>query len=117
MRYNFHAFHLCYCSSNSASNTTEELPADLRREFDSAAAYVRQNGGRLSSSAQLLYLYGRYKRVTAGVNTTPRPGLFNAAERQKWDCWTSTAHLSAKQAARDYVDKLAEYDVRFYSLL
>ena len=81
-------------------------------EFEKAAAYLRGIAGTLGS-ADLLYFYARYKYVTAGPNTLPKPGFFDFQGKQKWQAWKDLDQgdrLSRDEAMLQYVERLEEID-------
>ncbi|KAJ3240082.1 acyl-CoA binding domain-containing protein 6, partial [Chytriomyces hyalinus] len=79
-------------------------------DFDSAAAWVSSNQGRLNNT-HLLELYGLYKAATCGRPSpdNPQPSLFAFRERAKWNAWHETAErMDSKEAARRYVEVVCE---------
>jgi len=48
-------------------------------------------------------LYGNYKQVTVGDNTTERPWFVNVFGCQKWDAWTACQGKTKLQAMMDYI--------------
>jgi acyl-CoA-binding protein len=74
-------------------------------EFDAACKYVRGIAGRLEN-ADLLYFYARFKQVTEGVCTTPKPSFYQLAEKSKWYAWTELGDLDQSLAQDEYIERL-----------
>jgi len=74
----------------------------MSAEFLKAAEDVK----KLTTSPndqELLELYGLYKQVTVGDNSTARPGMFDFKGKAKWDAWESRKGLSKEDAEKQYI--------------
>jgi len=58
---------------------------------------------KLPKNEELLRLYGLYKQVTLGDNTTLRP-WFSLKERVKWNSWKSYEGTDKESARASYID-------------
>jgi len=92
------------------TNSNDTLSDTLRADFDSASNHVRQSAATTLPSNELLFLYGRYKRVLDGVNYTEKPSFYRAADVQKWQAWSSVSDKSAIECAEEYIDRVQTLD-------
>lgn len=58
---------------------------------------------KLPKNEELLRLYGLYKQVTLGDNTTSRP-WFSMKERAKWNSWKFYEGTDKESARASYID-------------
>ena len=61
---------------------------------------------------ELLQLYGLYKQVTIGDNTTAQPWAINAKERAKWNSWKSYEGTDKGLAQSEYIALVAKLKAR-----
>jgi acyl-CoA-binding protein len=77
--------------------------------FKSASNFIKATAGKYSS-ADLLYLYSRFKQANDGPCRIPKPGFFDFEGKQKWEAWNKLADKSKKDAMLEYVNKVIELD-------
>jgi len=77
------------------------LEYDLRAEL----GYNRTN--------ELSSLYGAYRQVMCGDNTTPAPSVFSIESRSKWEAWTELKGLSQKEAVLAWLKQYKQFYIQF----
>ena len=82
-------------------------------EFQAAADDV-QNLKKRPSDKELLELYGLFKQVNEGDNTTTRPGMLDFKGKAKWDAWDSRKGMSKSDAMTEYIS-LAKGIIKKYT--
>lgn len=91
------------------------MEAITETEFERAAQYLRGIAGTLDSK-DLLYFYARFKFITVGPNTTPKPGFFDFQGKQKWQAWSDLDQdLTRDEAMLEYVERLEDIDPEWSS--
>jgi len=83
---------------------------DINAAFDQAQQDVKTLSKRPSND-DLAFLYGHYKQATQGDVTGRRPGRLDMVGRAKYDAWTKASGLTAEDAMRRYVDKVASLGI------
>ena len=73
------------------------MDAELKLNFEQAAAYLRGIAGKLDS-VSLLFFYARFKQANEGPCNAPKPGFFDFQGKQKWAAWKDLGDLSREQA-------------------
>jgi len=76
--------------------------------FEKAAAYVATPACDGATNDQKLQLYGLFKQATKGDAVGPRPGMFEAVKRAKYDAWAKETGLPPDEARRRYVRLVCE---------
>ncbi|XP_040563952.1 acyl-CoA-binding domain-containing protein 6 [Lepeophtheirus salmonis] len=85
------------------------LDEDLIDTFESATNYVKNEGPLLNlTENDMLYFYGRYKRVTEGACEAPKPSFFDLKAKRKWQAWMDCNDFEVEEAAVQYIEKLSE---------
>lgn len=77
--------------------------ADLRPQFDAAAAAVKNLAKDPGNDAKLK-LYALYKQSTDGDVQGKRPGITDFVGRAKYDAWGALKGTSKDDAMKRYVD-------------
>eukprot|EP00181_Compsopogon_caeruleus_P004783 CAMPEP_0184677506 /NCGR_PEP_ID=MMETSP0312-20130426/86_1 /TAXON_ID=31354 /ORGANISM="Compsopogon coeruleus, Strain SAG 36.94" /LENGTH=91 /DNA_ID=CAMNT_0027125413 /DNA_START=295 /DNA_END=570 /DNA_ORIENTATION=+ len=79
----------------------------LQDVFDEAAERVKTAPS--ATNDDKLYLYGYFKQANVGDCNTERPGgLFNQADKMKWDSWNAKKGTSKDDAMKAYIKKVDE---------
>lgn len=60
-----------------------------------------------------LEMYALYKQATEGDCYTQRPGIFDFAEKKKWDAWNSMKGMKQADCMTRYVKRVNELLVSF----
>lgn len=81
--------------------------------FEKAAAYVATPACDGATNDQKLQLYGLFKQATKGDAVGPRPGMFEAVKRAKYDAWAKETGLPPDKARRRYVRLVCEISPAF----
>ncbi|XP_064463587.1 acyl-CoA-binding domain-containing protein 6-like [Ornithodoros turicata] len=89
---------------NVMSGVAEDCK-ELQQQFSAAAQFLQTNTKELTS-AQLLYLYARYKQVQEGPCCIAKPSVFDPKGRQKWDAWKQLGDMSSTQAMQEYIAEI-----------
>ncbi|XP_042477564.1 acyl-CoA-binding protein-like [Macadamia integrifolia] len=79
----------------------------LKEEFEEYAVKAKTLPPSTSNENKLI-LYGLYKQATVGPVNTSRPGMFNLAEKAKWDAWKAVEGKSKEEAMNDYITKVKQ---------
>ena len=77
--------------------------ADLRDEFEQAAAAVKRLAARPDNDT-LLKLYALYKQATLGDLRQAQPGFFDFVGIAKHAAWAALSGVSRTDAMRRYID-------------
>jgi diazepam-binding inhibitor (GABA receptor modulator, acyl-CoA-binding protein) len=80
--------------------------ADLRQQFDTAAAAVLK-AKKDPGNDMKLRLYAHYKQATEGDVSGEKPGFTDFINRAKYEAWAKLKGMSADDAMKAYV-KLVE---------
>ena len=84
--------------------------ADLRKQFDTAAAAVLK-AKKDPGSETKLKLYAHYKQATEGDVAGEKPGFADFVNRAKYEAWAKLKGMSADDAMKAYI-KLVERATR-----
>lgn len=76
--------------------TTEEA-------FNEAAERIKTLDGGKTSNEEKLKLYGLYKQITLGDNTTSKPGMLNLSAKAKWNAWDALKGKDKEEAMAEYI--------------
>jgi acyl-CoA-binding protein len=80
--------------------------ADLRKQFDNAAAAVLKAKKDPGNDLKLR-LYAHYKQATEGDVAGEKPGFTDFVNRAKYEAWAKLKGMGTEDAMKAYV-KLAE---------
>jgi acyl-CoA-binding protein len=80
--------------------------ADLRKQFDDAAAAVLK-AKKDPGNEMKLKLYAHYKQATEGDVAGEKPGFTDFVNRAKYEAWAKLKGMGADDAMKAYV-KLVE---------
>ena len=80
--------------------------ADLRKQFDDAAAAVLK-AKKDPGSETKLRLYASYKQATEGDVKGEKPGFTDFVNRAKYEAWAKLKGTSSEEAMKAYI-KLVE---------
>lgn len=80
--------------------------ADLRKQFDAAAAAVLK-AKKDPGNDMKLRLYAHYKQATEGDVKGDKPGFTDFVNRAKYEAWAKLAGMGADDAMKAYI-RLAE---------
>ena len=80
--------------------------ADLRKQFDSAAAAVLKAKKDPGNDLKLR-LYAHYKQATEGDVAGEKPGFTDFVNRAKYEAWAKLKGMGADDAMKAYI-KLVE---------
>lgn len=80
----------------------QQPPAALQEAMDKVQTLSS------ASNADKLQLYALYKQATAGTDRGSAPSSFNFVAKAKYDAWEALGDMSAEDAVKAYVDKVAE---------
>ena len=80
--------------------------ADLRKQFDDAAAAVLKAKKDPGNDLKLR-LYANYKQATEGDVTGEKPGFTDFVNRAKYEAWAKLKGTSSEEAMKAYI-KLVE---------
>lgn len=72
-------------------------------DFDKAAEDVKKLSKEPSDDDKLK-LYGLFKQVTVGDNSTSKPGMFDLKGKYKWEAWEANKNKSKEAARQEYID-------------
>jgi diazepam-binding inhibitor (GABA receptor modulator, acyl-CoA-binding protein) len=91
-------------SSSSSTTFSYQPPAmnDLQREFEQAAADIKQLGERPDNDT-LLRLYALYKQATCGDVHGCEPGFFDFIGTAKKEAWTNFKGMTQDEARQQYI--------------
>ena len=101
-------------SSWSAINFGRELLISLRassqlrsksmptKQFIHASEQAKALTGSPSKD-ELLLMYGLFKQVNFGPNTTSAPGIWKMKARAKWGAWKKHGNMTAEEAEVQYI--------------
>ena len=84
--------------------------ADLRKQFDTAAAAVLKAAKDPGNDTKLK-LYAHYKQATEGDVAGEKPGFADFVNRAKYEAWAKLKGMSADDAMKAYI-KLVERATR-----
>jgi acyl-CoA-binding protein len=80
--------------------------ADLRKQFDDAAAAVLKAKKDPGNDLKLR-LYANYKQATEGDVTGEKPGFTDFVNRAKYEAWAKLKGTSSEESMKAYI-KLVE---------
>ena len=80
--------------------------ADLKKQFEAAAANSKNLGERPDNST-MLKIYALYKQGSSGDNADKKPGFGDMVGRAKWDAWNSCKGTPKDDAMQQYIDLIA----------
>mmetsp|Transcript_6412 Transcript_6412/g.9613 ORF Transcript_6412/g.9613 Transcript_6412/m.9613 type:complete len:90 (+) Transcript_6412:77-346(+) len=79
----------------------------MEAEFEAAAARMTNKGEANNqieaSQDDRLRLYGLFKQITEGDNTSPKPGMFNLKAKLKWEAYEVCKGMSKEEAMKEYI--------------
>ncbi len=84
---------------------TAPRKADLRKQFEAAAAAAKQTKKK-PDNATLLKLYSYYKQATEGDVQGTRPGGFDFVGGAKYDAWAKLKGMPVDEAMQNYVKQV-----------
>ncbi|KAJ3023571.1 Acyl-CoA-binding domain-containing protein 4 [Thoreauomyces humboldtii] len=69
--------------------------------------------GMNPTQSEKLRFYALYKQSTVGTCSIPRPSLWDAVGRAKWDAWQAVKLVNQAEAKEEYVNAAAKFLSRF----
>ncbi len=75
----------------------------IDRQYTTATKNVKKLDKRPKDD-ELLLLYGLYKQVEEGDNTTSKPWAVNFKGVKKWEAWASQKGKNVNIAKQEYID-------------
>ncbi|CAL8340462.1 unnamed protein product [Boreogadus saida] len=86
--------------------------ADLKAQFDAAAAEVKQLKSK-PEDAEMLKIYALFKQASMGDNSTAFPGMFDFTGKAKWNAWDAEKGKSQDDAKTEYIAKVEELKTKY----
>ena len=78
--------------------------SNLQKEFEECVNLVKNGSwGDKVPYQRKLKLYGLYKRITVGENTTSQPWSVQLEARAKWDAWKAVEKISKEDYMKLYI--------------
>lgn len=87
------------------------MPSDA---FTKAANDV-QNLPTSPTDQEKLKLYGLYKQVTVGDNSSPKPGMLDFTGKAKWQAWEDNKGLSQEEAEKKYIQLVSQLQEKYHA--
>ncbi|CAF1013765.1 unnamed protein product [Adineta steineri] len=84
---------------------SNELSAS--KDFETAKSRLESSSVEVDNETKLK-LYGLYKQSTAGVCSTPKPGLTDFVGRAKWTAWSSLGKMTQQDAQQQYIQTVQQ---------
>jgi acyl-CoA-binding protein len=76
-------------------------------DFDRAKSRLESSSVEVDNETKLK-LYGLYKQSTAGICSTPKPGLTDFVGRAKWTAWSSLGKMNQEDAQKQYIQTVQQ---------
>jgi acyl-CoA-binding protein len=80
----------------------EERMADVKKQFEAAAAAVKKAGKDPGNDLKLK-LYAHFKQATEGDVQGDKPGFTDFVNRAKYEAWAKLKGMGADEAMKGYV--------------
>ncbi|KAJ2343118.1 hypothetical protein IWW50_002593 [Coemansia erecta] len=95
------------------SKTLTEEELKVQPDFEAAVDNVTQLPQK-PTDGEKLELYGLFKQVTVGDNTTDAPtGMFDFAGKAKWKAWNENKGKSTVEAMNAYVELVKKLEDKY----
>ncbi len=76
-------------------------------DFERAKSRLESSSVEVDNETKLK-LYGLYKQSTAGICSTPKPGLTDFVGRAKWTAWSSLGKMNQEDAQKQYIQTVQQ---------
>merc|ERR1711988_102159 len=84
----------------------------LTEGFKKAAAAVKSLA-KTPENDEMLEVYALFKQSTVGDVNTTAPGMFDLAEKAKWNAWNAKKGMERKNAMLEYIELVEEMKTKY----